>query len=96
VTVDTASNGSEAIDRCMQCRYALVVLDLMMPVMSGWDFLAHIEQFEERPQVIVMTAGLLTRRLDPAVVAGTIRKPFDIELLADTVTGCLEASWHNS
>lgn len=87
--VDTASNGSEAIDRCLQCRYAVVLLDLMMPVMSGWDFLTQIESMSERPLVIVLTAGTLPRQLNPAVVTGTLRKPFDMELLVDTVNGCL-------
>jgi DNA-binding response OmpR family regulator len=87
--VDTAANGSEAVDRCMRCRYAVVLLDLMMPVMSGWDFLAQIELMEERPLIIVLTAGSLPRQLNPAVVAGTLRKPFDMELLVDTVNGCL-------
>lgn len=93
--VDTAANGSEAIDRCMRCRYAVVLLDLMMPVMSGWDFLTQIESLKERPLVIVLTAGSLPRQLNPAVVAGTLRKPFDMELLVDTVNSCLSITADN-
>jgi CheY-like chemotaxis protein len=89
LTVDSARNGSEAIERCMRCRYALVLLDLMMPVMSGYDVLAQLSQMAERPVIVVLTAGALPRQLDSQIVAGTLRKPFDIELLVDTVRGCL-------
>jgi DNA-binding response OmpR family regulator len=89
--VDTARNGVEAMARCVECRYALVVLDLMMPFMSGYDFVDHIaaQSSIDRPLVLVLTAGTEPRNLDPSVVAGTMRKPFDIELLMDTIKACL-------
>jgi len=87
--VDTAKHGAEAIDRLGQCRYALVLLDLMMPVASGWEVLAHIKVMSVRPAVILLTAGNEPRGFDPDIVAGTIRKPFDVELLYDTVTACM-------
>ncbi len=87
--VDTARNGAEAVERWMRCRYALVLLDLMMPVMSGYEVLAQVGQLEHKPLVIVLTAGILPRQLDPDVVAGTLKKPFDIELLVETMRGCL-------
>ena len=87
--VDIARNGSEAVERCLRCRYAVVLLDLMMPTMSGYDVLDHLAQLTQRPLVIVLTAGMVTKPLDPNLVSGTLRKPFDIQLLADTVRGCL-------
>jgi two-component system response regulator ResD len=88
---DAARNGAEALDRCMRCNYSLVLLDLMMPRMSGYDFLAEIRKLphDQRPIVIVLTAGTPPRHLDPEVVAGSVRKPFDIELLVDTVVACI-------
>lgn len=89
--VDTARNGVEAAQSCMRCRYAVMLLDLMMPGLSGYDVLERIEQMpaEERPFVIVLTAGHEPRHLNPEIVAGTVRKPFDIELLLDTVLACM-------
>ena len=89
--VDTAANGRDAIERLDRCHYALVLLDLMMPVMSGFEFLDALEQRgpAQRPLVLVLTAGALPRTLNPAVVAGTVRKPFDLEMLIDTVAACL-------
>lgn len=90
--VDTARNGVEALDRCARCRYAVVLLDLMMPQMSGYDVLDHLADRprEERPVILVLTAGGEPRNLSADLVAGTIRKPFDLEMLVDTLTGCLE------
>ncbi len=89
--VDTATNGQDAIERLKRCNYALVLLDLMMPVMSGYEFLDALERYDKgrRPLVIVLTAGTLPRNLNPAVVAGTVRKPFDVAMLVDTVAACL-------
>jgi len=89
--VDVASNGEEAMARLDLCSYAVLLLDLMMPVMSGWEVLERLERrhARDRPLVIVLTAGSEPRSMNPAVVSGLIRKPFDAELLMDMVTGCL-------
>jgi CheY-like chemotaxis protein len=89
--VDTGRNGVEALERCSLCRYSVILLDLMMPRMSGWEVIDHLEKkaIEERPLVIVLTAGGEPRDLPSDLVVGTVRKPFDIELLVDTVVGCL-------
>ena len=87
--VDTARHGAEAVERFGKCRYAVVLLDLMMPRLSGYDVLDQLAAMtDRRPVVIVLTAGSEPRSLDPQIVAGTIRKPFDIELLVQTVTAC--------
>jgi len=88
--VDSARNGEEALEKTRQCRYSVVLLDLMMPRMSGYQFLEQIEQWPaaQRPLVIVLTAGSEPRDLNPDIVAGTIRKPFDVELLVDTIEAC--------
>lgn len=90
--VDIARNGVEAMERIRVCQYALVVLDLMMPMMSGYEVLDHMAVLPAhlRPFVLVLTAGLEPRSFDPNFVIGTIHKPFDIALLLDTVLGTLK------
>ena len=92
--VDSARNGVDALEHLATCHYALVVLDLMMPRMNGYEVLDHLSRMPSttRPLVLVLTAGLEQRRFDTSFVVGTIQKPFDIELLLDTVAGCLEAT----
>jgi CheY-like chemotaxis protein len=92
--VDVARNGVEALERLRLCHYSLIVLDLMMPMLSGYEVLEHLATLpaETRPYVLVLTAGLEPRTFDTAFVIGTIHKPFDIELLLDTVVGVLEGA----
>lgn len=92
--VDTARNGKDAIDRLIECRYSLVLLDLMMPLMSGYQVLEYIadQSLSSKPFVLVLTAGLEPRSFDTSLVVGTIHKPFDVALLVDTVLGCLKVS----
>ena len=90
--VDVARHGGEAIERLERCRYAVMLLDLMMPNMNGWQVLEKLESMNgDRPIVIVLTAGSEPRDLNPDLVAGTVRKPFDVELLADSVGACIAA-----
>jgi adenylate cyclase len=92
--VDGARNGVEAMELLGARPYALVVLDLMMPRMNGYEVLEHLGRLPmtTRPFVLVLTAGLEQRKFDTNLVVGTIQKPFDIELLVDTVAGCLVAA----
>lgn len=95
---DCARNGIEAVELLGAGLYSLVVLDLMMPRMNGHELLDHIGAMPPatRPLVLVVTAGLGLRSLDTRFVVGTIQKPFDIELLVDTVGGCLAAATQQS
>ena len=91
--VDGARNGIEALARLRTCVYSVMLLDLMMPLKSGWDVLDELKTLpaDARPMVLVLTAGNEPRNLDPSLVAGSIRKPFDVELLMATVTACINA-----
>lgn len=86
---DNARNGVEALERLAVQSYALILLDLMMPRMSGYEVLDYLATRAERPLVIVLTAGMEPRPIDTTLVIGTMHKPFDIELLVDTISGCL-------
>ena len=90
--VDRARNGEEAIEAMQRCNYTVALVDLMMPVKSGWDVLDWMatQPKSGRPLAIVLTAGLASRAMSPDVVAGTIRKPFDVELLLDIVSACAD------
>ena len=88
-----ARNGVDALEQLDAQAHAMVILDLMMPRMNGYELLDHLSRRSpmSRPRVLVLTAGLDSRPL-PAdltsdLVIGTVHKPFDIEMLIDIVTG---------
>lgn len=89
--VDNARNGAEALAKCERCRYAVILLDLMMPQLNGYEVLNVFanRRREERPLILVLTAGAEPRDLSADLVAGTIRKPFDVDMIADTIAAAL-------
>lgn len=88
-----ASNGQEALDSMRAERPNVVVLDLMMPIVSGWDVLREREADDElsRIPVIIVSANrapeLLTA-VDKGICA-FLPKPFDIAALSALVRSCL-------
>jgi two-component system response regulator ResD len=54
-SVETASNGREALEAVRQAKPALVVLDLMMPEMDGWEVCRRIRKDNDTP-IILLTA----------------------------------------
>jgi CheY-like chemotaxis protein len=92
--IDTASDGRMALEKVRTTRPDVIVLDLRMPVMDGWEFL---EQCRLDPScggmpVVVMSAYLDSP--DPAIlkVQAVIAKPFDMYVLADTIERVLPPS----
>ena len=85
--VDTAADGAEALARACQQPPQAIVLDLMMPVMDGWDFL---EAWQGQPSsqtvpIVVMSAGYRRGERPPPHVQAFVTKPFDIDQLVATV-----------
>lgn len=87
--VDTARDGAEAIAMLETTRYAVIVLDLMMPNIDGYGLISHLKTLEgPKPATIVISAGDASalRQLDGAMVHSIVRKPFDIDVLGDLVS----------
>ena len=80
VESDVASDGVEAIEKMKAGEYDLIVLDLAMPRMNGFDLVRELRTHRSRPAVIVLTALPATQHvdLDPDVVHCIVRKPFDL------------------
>src|SRR5688500_6896953 len=59
--VDTAADGAEALEKACHQPPQAIVLDLMMPVMDGWDFLAawQCQSASQAVPIVVMSAGHL-------------------------------------
>ncbi len=94
VEVELTEHGADAIAAMQRQRFAVLVLDLMMPYVNGWEVIRWIaEHPEHRPRsVLVMSAAdrESLKSLDPAVVNAIIFKPFDVSLVAAYVTSTLK------
>jgi CheY-like chemotaxis protein len=84
-SVKTACNGAEALDTIRADPPVAVLLDLMMPIMNGWEFLREYQEEEVptgRVPVVIMSAAQ-----DASKVVGNLgaqaflAKPFEIETI---------------
>lgn len=105
VTVDGARDGVDALHQVTTTNYALVILDVMMPHMTGIDFLdslevmtsdASIKGIEELPCVLVITGASpeqipssAIQERFPRMVRRVLRKPLDVEELTHCVSEIL-------
>jgi CheY-like chemotaxis protein len=87
--VTTAANGQEALDALREpSPPCLILLDLMMPVMDGWQFRALQRQdpaLAVIPVVLVSADGNTPQKAASLGAAGFIQKPVDVHALLDTV-----------
>lgn len=87
-----AANGQEALERLRDAPVpALALVDLMMPIMSGWDLitvLRRMPQFESLP--IVVISAMRPRDLPAGVMY--VAKPFDLNEILQLLERHLGAS----
>lgn len=85
--VDVVANGTAALEAVARKRPCLVILDLVMPVMDGWQVLEQMKlrQLDDIP-VCVISA---TSGRSPSEAVASLCKPFDTsELLAVAARYC--------
>ncbi|MDQ7024226.1 MAG: response regulator [Anaerolineae bacterium] len=94
-TVRTATNGLEGLEALKTFEANLILLDLAMPVMTGWEM---FEAMQEKPElaaipVIALTAHAMAgdkERVLEAGFTGYISKPFSVSTLADEIQAILD------
>jgi two-component system chemotaxis response regulator CheY len=85
MAVETARNGEEALALLRAGRLPkLVLLDLMMPVMSGWEFLEEVAKDPSLKMIPVVVLTAADRAQVPGVVE-VLRKPMDLRALLRVV-----------
>ncbi len=85
--VDLAQNGAEAIERVRERRPNLIVVDLLMPVMNGYQFLAQLRADPATGGIpVVLMTGATPRAGQPLPAADALLpKPFELEDLLAAV-----------
>lgn len=76
--VDTAADGEQGLEKAMENDYGLILLDIQMPVVSGYDFLQF---YNKETPVIVVSACAMETEVNKAKELGCadyISKPIQI------------------
>jgi DNA-binding response OmpR family regulator len=91
--VATAADGEAGLRMIEENSYDLILLDLMMPKIDGYEFLrrVHKRAVDEKPHIIVFTAAGQRGidKIPPDTICAAILKPFDLETFLDLIESCL-------
>ncbi len=91
--IDCVSDGADAIEKLRQHEHAVVLIDLMMPRVDGFGVIEFMKKHpgDTKPVVLVITAyaDQTFKAVDPNVVTGVIRKPFELADLGNVVRLCV-------
>ncbi len=93
--VETAKDGREAISRIDANGYDVILLDLMMPRVDGYQVLDHLR--DEHPDLIpctIVATAVPERDLRRQSISGVFKvhsKPFDIARLVADIHRCATA-----
>jgi CheY-like chemotaxis protein len=82
--VEEAGDGAEALNKARVCHPAVVLLDLMMPGMNGWEFRARQRGDPELKEIPVIVVSALDK-VAGVDAAGYLQKPFDLDDLLSAV-----------
>ena len=91
-----AANGQQALNFLVSRpdrRPALIILDLQMPVMDGWQFIELVKcyvKLSKIPIIIATAQDPHLERISHRAVLGCIRLPCDPEALLEMVDECLD------
>ena len=86
--VITATNGREALDQVAQAMPGLILLDMKMPIMNGWEFAREFRaRYDRQAPIVVLTAAEDARKRAEEIGAEDyLGKPFEIDDLLRIVT----------
>lgn len=95
--VEEAEDGRKAYEKIMKDDYDLIILDVMMPLMDGWETLKHIRGISEVPVMMLTAKGTVRDKVTGLTIGADdyLVKPFDEEELMARVNALLRRAQPN-
>ena len=92
--VDLAEDGAAGLEKVQKnSQFDLILLDLMMPRLNGYEFIEKIGQDfpKRRPHIVVFTAAGKrgVDKIPDEAVCNSILKPFDLDKFIEIIGECL-------
>lgn len=82
----TANNGKEGMDQLAKMPTpCMILLDLMMPIMNGWEFVEEINKNLLLSTIPIVVVSAFEDKKGTLKSAGYIQKPIDLNALLKTV-----------
>ncbi len=95
--VDVANNGKEAVTKCRENAYSLILMDCQMPIMDGYQATIEIRKIDRQKgretPIVALTANAMDGDREKCLDAGMddhVAKPIKREVLEKTLTEFLQ------
>lgn len=86
----TVADGAEAVAQLEQLQPRLVLIDLMMPRMSGWELLQHLRETREWGEIPTLVLTGFPRENLRVTADAVLHKPVDYDRLIKAVRRLIE------
>ena len=89
-SVQTATNGAEALEILTTDTFSAIFTDLQMPVMGGIEFIKKYRQIDDKTPIILLTGNIDSgNHTENNGISATLRKPVDIDDLLAILDSCI-------
>ncbi len=88
IHIDIANNGKEAVEQFNRHDYELILMDIHMPVMNGYEATMIIRESDPDIPIIALTANAMKEDVEQTLAVGMnehLNKPIDINKLYETL-----------
>lgn len=87
--VRTAAEGAKGLEALNQTELpCLILLDLMMPIMNGWEFAEAVGKDSVLSQIPIAVVSAFAEKASKIPAKAVINKPIDMDLLLKIVQEC--------
>ncbi|GHH96964.1 response regulator transcription factor [Neobacillus kokaensis] len=95
--VEEAENGKEAYEKIIKNEYQLMILDIMMPLMDGWQTLEEVRKITDMPVIMLTAKGTVKDKVSGLSKGADdyLVKPFDAEELIARIQALLRRTHLN-
>jgi DNA-binding response OmpR family regulator len=98
--VDWAENGKSGLEKYNSCEYDLIVLDIMLPYMDGFEVAEKIRETDPQMPILMLTARASAKDKVNGLVHGAddyMTKPFNLDELLLRIKGMLKRkAWYKT
>ncbi len=91
--VQVANNGHEGVTKYKETKPSIVLMDLEMPVMNGYDSSREIKKYDPSAKILLITANPLSpfaqRIIEEGYASQILSKPFSLDELLEAIESSL-------
>jgi CheY-like chemotaxis protein len=87
IVIDIANNGKEAVEKYQESNYSLILMDIDMPIMNGYEATQKIRLMDKNIPIVALTAHNSLEAISKIKDVGMneyINKPVELKRLYET------------